>query len=201
MKTKYYAVRKGSKTGIFADWGECQRYTNGYSGAEFKSFYSKEEAEEYLNEEGNTAVSDLSGYHAYVDGSYDESKMIAGYGIVIIHDNVVENTLSGITNKYIGMNNVAGELEGAVQAVKWAINNGIKKLVIHHDYAGISKWVTYEWKANKTGTRMYSGYIRSAMKLVDITFIKVKGHSGDKYNDMADKLAGQAVAEALAELA
>ena len=27
----------------------------------------------------------------------------------------------------------------------------------------------------------------------DVTFVKVKGHSGDKYNDLADKLAKEAL--------
>lgn len=30
---KYYAVRKGYKTGIFVDWEECKSYVCGFSGA------------------------------------------------------------------------------------------------------------------------------------------------------------------------
>lgn len=33
---KYYAVRKGYKTGIFVDWEECKSYVCGFSGAEYK---------------------------------------------------------------------------------------------------------------------------------------------------------------------
>ena len=42
---KVYAVKRGHKTGIFYNWAECQSATNGYSGPEFKSFSTKEEAE------------------------------------------------------------------------------------------------------------------------------------------------------------
>ena len=47
-KRKFYAVRKGKKTGIFNTWDECKEQVNGYSGAEYKSFTLKEEAEEYI---------------------------------------------------------------------------------------------------------------------------------------------------------
>ena len=33
MAEKYYAVKKGLKTGIFRTWDECKASVNGYSGA------------------------------------------------------------------------------------------------------------------------------------------------------------------------
>ena len=36
-------------------------------------------------------------------------------------------------------------------------------------------------------------FYKDASKLVDVDFIKVKGHSGDKYNDLADELAKKAL--------
>lgn len=47
---KVYAVKKGNKTGIFENWSECQAATKGFSGAEFKSFTTIEEAEAYLDD-------------------------------------------------------------------------------------------------------------------------------------------------------
>ena len=35
--------------------------------------------------------------------------------------------------------------------------------------------------------------VKDIKKYVDIKFVKVKGHSGDKYNDLADKLAKEAL--------
>ena len=57
---------------------------------------------------------------------------------------------------------------------------------------GIAKWCTGEWKTNKDGTIAYKKFYDKIRKKVDITFEKVKGHSGDKYNDLADKLAKKA---------
>ena len=39
----------------------------------------------------------------------------------------------------------------------------------------------------------YRQFCIEAMKKINISFKKVKAHSGNKYNDMADKLAKQAV--------
>lgn len=44
-KSKYYVVWEGNKTGIFTSWKDCQKQIKGYSGAKYKSFESKLEAE------------------------------------------------------------------------------------------------------------------------------------------------------------
>ena len=80
-KEKYYAVRKGLKTGIFTTWDQCNEAVQGYSGAEYKSFSSKEEAEKYINndtipteEQSEESLSiQPTKVIAYVDGSYDDT--------------------------------------------------------------------------------------------------------------------------------
>ena len=47
----YYAVRVGKIRGIYNNWKECEENIKGYSGAKYKKFEKKEEAEEYLKEE------------------------------------------------------------------------------------------------------------------------------------------------------
>ena len=44
-KTKYYAVRKGYISGICQDWSNVQDQIIGYSGAQFKAFTTKKEAQ------------------------------------------------------------------------------------------------------------------------------------------------------------
>lgn len=49
MVKKYYAIRKGRKTGIFTDhWDDVKKLVNGYSKAEYKGFPTLEEAERYM---------------------------------------------------------------------------------------------------------------------------------------------------------
>ena len=46
--TKYYAVKRGRKPGIYTTWSDCQSQIHGFSGADYKSFSTREEAEAYL---------------------------------------------------------------------------------------------------------------------------------------------------------
>jgi hypothetical protein len=48
--SKYYAVRRGYKLGIFYSWSDCECLVKGFSGAEFKSFKSYQDALSYLRQ-------------------------------------------------------------------------------------------------------------------------------------------------------
>jgi len=52
MKQKYYAVRKGRQAGIYPDWDTCKAQVDGYAGAQYKSFSTREDAELYLKGAG-----------------------------------------------------------------------------------------------------------------------------------------------------
>lgn len=91
------------------------------------------------------------------------------------------------------MRNVAGEIKGAELAMKYCLEHEIASLRICHDYEGIAKWCEGQWEAKKEGTRAYRDFYRSASEKVKITFRKVKGHSGDTWNDLADHLAKEAL--------
>ncbi len=45
---KFYAVREGTKPGIYTNWDECKKNVNGVKGAIYKSFTTKEEAEAFM---------------------------------------------------------------------------------------------------------------------------------------------------------
>lgn len=46
MAKKFYVVWIGHQPGIFTDWATCERQTKGFKGAKFKSFPTREEAEQ-----------------------------------------------------------------------------------------------------------------------------------------------------------
>ena len=46
MAGKFYAVKEGRSTGVFASWAECKKQVDGYSGAKYKSFTSMQDATE-----------------------------------------------------------------------------------------------------------------------------------------------------------
>lgn len=48
MDTKWYVVWKGRRTGVFSSWEEVRPLVEGYPGAQFKAFPTREEAERAL---------------------------------------------------------------------------------------------------------------------------------------------------------
>ena len=215
-KKKYYAVRKGIETGLFDTWTECEQDVKGYSGAEFKSFGSLEDAKAWLGEAGVEPSGHGAGGHdagaldlfqpdntvteddliAYVDGSYDHSLRRYGYGCVLLTPDG-EKILSGSGNDpdSLPLRNVAGEMLGAMHAVQWAIREGYTSLEIRYDYEGIEKWVTGQYRALNERTRQYAAYMRGCAAKIRLSFKKVRAHSGDALNDMADQAARGALHE------
>lgn len=206
----YYAVKTGLTPGIYHTWEECKVQVHGYSGAVYKSFKTRQEAEAFLGyaesekETGTKkpvsdqewpfpALTDKQAI-AYVDGSYHAQTQEYSYGVVFFyrqeerHFSKMEQDIELAT-----MRNVAGEIRGAQYAMAYAIEQGVEELTIYHDYEGIAKWCTGEWKTNKEGTRAYKAYYDSVKEKITIHFIKVKGHSHDTYNDLADRLAKEAL--------
>lgn len=141
----------------------------------------------------NTTDNPIDSKHtaiAYVDGSYNIATGEYGSGVVFIYDDKETHLYQGFpSDNLASMRNVAGEIKGSEIAIRYAIDHGIKSIVIYHDYEGIAKWCNGEWKANKEGTIAYQNFYKEVSKHINIEFVKVKGHSGDKYNDIADSLA------------
>lgn len=198
---KVYAVRKGRMVGLFYNWPQCQEQIKGYSGAEYKSFMTEEEAKAYLAGGTKTIVPSLSLEQlsddrmlAYVDGSYNIATKEYSAGVVILWQGR-EITFSQKDNdpELAGMRNVAGETMGARIAMAYALEQGARTIVIYHDYEGIEKWCTNAWEAKQEGTKKYKRYYEQVAKQLEVIFVKVKAHSGDKYNEQADQLAKAAL--------
>ena len=197
MAKKYYAVRKGRKTGVFETWDECKAAVSGFSGAAYKSFTNREEAMDFVTADSK-ADEDMdekqSEAFAYVDGSYDDTTKSYSYGMVMmVKDDELHFNKKFEKDDMSDMRNVAGEIQGSMAAMQYCLDNKIKSISIFYDYEGIEKWCNGDWKAKKEGTQKYVEFYKNASKYVDVDFIKVKGHSGDKYNDMADELAKKAL--------
>ncbi len=193
MAKKYYAVRIGRQTGIFESWDECKRQVTGFKGAAFKGFETREDAEMFMNGQNVSDSGPRSGaVTAYVDGSYNIKTKVFSYGAVIFDNGEVKMNEAFSDEELAQMRNVAGEIKGAMAAMSYCVEHGKTKLDLYYDYEGIEKWCTGEWKTNKRGTIEYKAFYESVRDRLDIRFVKVKGHSGDKYNDMADRLAKDA---------
>lgn len=214
MGKKYYAVAKGKTPGIYFTWEDCRIQVEGVPGAVYKGFQTISEAAQFMEAatgekqntlwEEDTAVGtdglpdeEVSTEHhlvAYVDGSYEHSRLMYAYGCVLVFpDEVITLNGSGADEDYVAMRNVAGEILGSEQAVKWAVAHGYASITIYYDYEGIEKWANGIWKTNKLGTQRYQAFIAEQRKQIQISFQKVAAHTGNRYNEMADRLAKEAL--------
>lgn len=191
---KFYAVKVGRESGIFTTWDDCKKQVIGYKGAVYKSFLSREEAEQYLNGDKTIALEQYDGPIAYVDGSYDVNTGAFAAGAVILYQGEqIEFSEKYIDSELAQMRNVAGEIKASRLVMEYALANGWKNIAIYHDYQGISAWCDGSWQAKLNGTKEYRDFYQSIKDKLAVHFVKVKGHSGDKFNDIADSLAKKAL--------
>ena len=196
--TKFYAIKKGKKTGIFSTWDECKEQVTGFKGAVYKSFKTLSEAEAFLekNEEKIENIEEVDGVYAYIDGSFDRINGIYGSGVVIVDgDKKHEYKHAGNREDYAQLHNVAGELEAAKFVMWYAVDKKIKEITLFYDYQGIEAWAVGDWKANLPYTQDYVKFYNKVKTLVKVNFVKVKAHTGIELNEVVDKLAKDAIEE------
>jgi ribonuclease HI len=191
-KNNFYAVQfqSGQQT-VFRDWPSCQRAVSGQSNVKFKGFPLKADADFWLKSLAQLSPDNTTyALMIYVDGAYFSNCLKAGWAWVAVKGRQVLAENSGVTQHDALSRNIDGELEAAVQAMKWA-GSQEEPVVICHDYAGIAEWAHGTWKAKSQIARQYVDKIQSLKK--GIKFVKVQGHSGDKWNDYVDNLAKKSV--------
>ena len=185
--SKVYAVAVGRKCPAIAKtWKACESLVKGFPGAKYKAFGTEEDAKNWLSV--NPSEPDHK-FYAYVDGSFIDGVAYAAY--VIVKDNVVisaERAEITKINASANGRNIVAELSAAMRAVAWAKKNA-KKVVVVHDYNGIAEFAEGNWKGNKAASIAYAEYMKANAKYV-LGFKKVNGHSGVRFNEMADQLAG-----------
>jgi len=210
----YYAVAKGNIIGIFDTWNECQISIHGFSGAKFKKFNTKEEAESYIlnNEEKiediplpiNAKLDNENTEYikVYTDGSCIRKgfNSFAGYGIYIPEKNIKKSyVLEGKKT------NNRGELSAIIESIKLFNEDKEKGIHIYTDSEYSIKIFTetgekYRLKNYKrTGNKEYpnTDLIKELLSLKQqfiIKFSHINSHTGreDEHsvgNDIADGLA------------
>jgi ribonuclease HI len=199
---KWYAVRQGIKPGLYKTWAQCSLNVTGFRGAEYKSFISQQEAQDYLKgkvEKTEKTEKKLEVLEIYTDGACrsngkDDSK--AGYGVYFGDDD--ERNISKKLQGKIQTNNRA-ELMGVIEALK--ILNSTQKAIIYTDsqyvQKGLDQWI-HNWKKKNWKTSTGKDVLNQDLwKILDteknkkpLAQIKyVTAHVGIKGNEEADKLA------------
>lgn len=126
MASKFYVVWAGRETGIFTDWATCKQHIDGFTGARYKSFPTRAEAEAAF---GNAKPSAGTGgraatgakiktYNAaevnalpeqvkiFTDGGCEPNPGEAGSGVAVYQNNQLSELWYGLYNPK-GTNNTA----------------------------------------------------------------------------------------------
>lgn len=216
-KKKFYAVKIGKIPGIYGTWSETEEQVKGFPGAVYTSFSTEEDAIRYISCDDIEEIKDLSDETseinkkieqeikklqdreviAFVDGSYSsdaDGKEKYSFGVILLTNESEDSLYKAFIDKtYMDSGNIAGEIEGAKQAILWAIESNKQTIKIFYDYEGIEKWATKEWKSKAKISQEYSKFFDEKSKLIEIKFEHVKAHSGIVYNEKADELAKRAL--------
>lgn len=201
MAIKYYAIVSGRKPGIYTDWPTAESMVKGFPGAIFKSFRTRNEAEDFMRK--TTAIVKVDGQTAlaphtlplidktiiYTDGSF--VKDACGFGVVIITSNGDKITAHGRVP--LNPTNNVGEL----YAIYVALSLIRGDVIIYSDSRySIDCLTTYihDWIQNGWNGVANRNLIESTYALIgnrNVAFQYVQAHVGITLNEEADKLANK----------
>jgi len=193
-KNNFYAVLSGRRPGIYTSWRECQQQVTGFKGARFKGFVTRQEAEGFMAgtaEEAAVGEAWTEGTVIFVDGSYMGGNYSWGFAVYQDGKLLAAENGAGTSAEAAKLHNVAGEMEAARQAVLWAEATGTEPVTICHDYEGIAAWPLGRWQAKLPQTQAYAAFMQP--RLTWVRFRKVAGHTGVEGNELADRLAKEAL--------
>lgn len=208
-KKKFYAVRRGHKTGIYTEWlgpGGAQIQVKGFPGAVYRGFATHLEAKSFLEEA--PALSQTSLFEnaphvvVYTDGGAIGNPGPGGYGVVIIAPQGDRKELSG---GYRLTTNNRMELMAAIVALEYLDDD--QPILLHSDSRYMVDAVNKKWALSwrKKGWKRADGNpaknpdlwerLLKRLETLQVIFRWVKGHAGHAWNERCDQLAGQAMAQ------
>ena len=130
-------------------------------------------------------------YIVYTDGAYSSTRKQGGIGIIILKNS---KPILKYSRMYKNTTNNQMELGAIIVALR-LIKNPIDSLTIYTDSQYCIGCATLGWKRKKNvklWEEFDNQYNRVKQLCPDIKFEHVKGHNGDMYNELCDKLAVKA---------
>lgn len=127
----------------------------------------------------------------YVDGSFQPGLGKYAFGCVFLPESGEIRIAYGNGSEpdSLKQRNVAGEMLGAMYAVRVAMASGYEAVTLCYDYEGVEKWVTGAWRSKTELTRKYAEAMRRWGGSIRISFRKVAAHTNVEYNELADRIA------------
>ncbi|MDJ1466568.1 ribonuclease H family protein [Cytophagaceae bacterium DM2B3-1] len=137
-KQKYYVVWKGREAGVYTSWDECKKQIDGFAGAEYKSFETKELAEQAFGENSKKHIFKNANQKSSSDLSPLEKAKIGKPILESISVDAAWNTASG-DMEYRGVNTKTKEQLFHQGPFKDGTNNIGEFLAIVHGLAYLQK--------------------------------------------------------------
>ena len=210
MAKKFYAVKRGRKTGLYTVWAECAAQVKGFQGAVYKGFMTEEEARAWLGgadarTEQPRAAAEMAepsapdaDYIIHTDGSCLRNPGGAGGWAAVI-----ETTATGAVEEKSGgapeTTNNRMELTAALMALS-AVPEGAR-VALYTDSQYLKNAFTKFWLPawKKRGWKKADGepvlnqdlwvQLDAAFAARQVQFHWVKGHAGNPRNERCDALA------------
>ena len=210
MAKKFYAVKRGRKTGLYTVWAECAAQVKGFQGAVYKGFMTEEEARAWLGgvdarAEQPRAAAEMAApsapdadYIIHTDGSCLRNPGGAGGWAAVI-----ETAATGAVEEKSGgdpeTTNNRMELTAALMALS-AVPEGAR-VALYTDSQYLKNAFTKFWLPawKKRGWKKADGepvlnqdlwvQLDAAFAARQVQFHWVKGHAGNPRNERCDVLA------------
>ena len=210
MAKKFYAVKRGRKTGLYTVWAECAAQVKGFQGAIYKGFMTEDEARAWLGgadarTEQPRAAAEMAApsapdadYIIHTDGSCLRNPGGAGGWAAVI-----ETTATGAVEEKSGgdpeTTNNRMELTAALMALS-AVPEGAR-VALYTDSQYLKNAFTKFWLPawKKRGWKKADGepvlnqdlwvQLDAAFAARQVQFHWVKGHAGNPRNERCDALA------------
>jgi ribonuclease HI len=191
---KYYVVWEGRETGIFSDWNTCKSHIDKYAGARYKSYKTREEAEQAFRGSSHAAMKKTKapakkfsgkGLRTYTveeidslevqtkiftDGGCEPNPGKAGSGVAVYRGGKISELWYGLFNPR-GTNNTA-ELNALHQALLMAEKEIERKQTVaifcdsKYSIQCVTQWAV-GWQ--KKGWKKQGGEIKN-LEIIQVMF-------------------------------
>jgi len=211
----FYAIAKGKEIGIFHTWAECKLHTDGFKGAVFKKFPTKEEAEQFIVNNTTTPQGNAfdllmkptsePDYYVYTDGACSNNgstDAVAGIGIYF-GESDTRNVSEPIEGKQTNNTAELGAFHRLYYIIKDDILLGKHICIVSDSEYAIRCVTTYGQRCHAEGWRKdipNMELVKETYNLYkdsNVRFLHIKAHTGKQDihsigNDKADELANKA---------
>ena len=208
---KFYAVKKGRKTGIFTTWAECQKQVSGFPKAEFKSFISKQEADDWLKEIKSSNENRRKNYsvivytdggsrnHGNKKGEHVKKNDKAAWAYLIKYQGSI---ISDTDGEYGSTNNrmeIMALKKSLLDLKQRELQNEKILVVLDSKYVldaitkrWLQSWEKNGWKTSAgTGVKnkeLWMEISRLLPEFPNLDYQWTKGHANDEGNNLVDEL-------------